>query len=78
MKLDQYLSEHDLTDTAFAALIGRTQSSVSRLRRSETRPDWETLERIQAATNGAVTPNDFLPEAHDEPADKSKENGRAA
>lgn len=61
MKLETYLSEHELTDEAFAALINRNQSTVSRLKRGVTRPDWQTLAAIANATDGAVTANDFMP-----------------
>lgn len=61
MKLASYLSEAGLTDQAFADQIGKSQSAVNRLRRGETRPDWETLAKIAQATNGAVTANDFMP-----------------
>jgi transcriptional regulator with XRE-family HTH domain len=60
MKLAEYLKDKGLTDQAFAGLIGRSRTSVSRLRRNETRPDWKTVERIHVASGGAVTPNDFL------------------
>ncbi len=60
MTLDEYLTVNGITDAAFAMAIGRSQSSVNRLRRGETRPDWKTLKRISEATNGAVTPNDFM------------------
>jgi transcriptional regulator with XRE-family HTH domain len=60
MKLDEYLARERLTDAAFAALVNRSQSAISRLRRGETLPDWRTLEAIVSVTDGAVTPNDFL------------------
>ncbi len=60
MKLDQYLTQHDLTDAAFAEKVGRSQSSINRIRRGETRPDWKTMERIVEVTGGDVSPNDFL------------------
>ncbi len=62
MKLDQYLKDNRLTDKEFGARIGRGQSSVTRLRRGETLPDWETARRISVETGGLVMPNDFLPE----------------
>lgn len=68
MKLADYLSEHAITDGDFADRIGVDRSSVSRLRRGITRPDWPTIERIIAATNGAVTANDFLPPQSNEAA----------
>jgi hypothetical protein len=62
MKLADYLIKHSLSDPEFGALIDRNRTTVMRLREETTRPDWDTLQRIVAATDGAVTPNDFLPE----------------
>lgn len=62
MKLADYLAHAALTDQAFADKIGMSQSAVNRLRRGETRPDWETASKIAHATDGAVTANDFMPE----------------
>lgn len=62
MKLEAFLSETGITNAAFGRQIGRDASSVSRLRRGETRPDWETAAKIAQATNGAVTANDFMPD----------------
>lgn len=63
MKLDDYLTKHNLTDDAFASLIGRSQPTVNRLRRDATKPDWETVRRITEATKGKVSANDFIPPA---------------
>lgn len=71
-KLESYLEANRLTDAEFAALIGKDRSSVSRLRAGETKPTWDTAQRIAAATSGAVTPNDFI----DMP--RRTEPGRAA
>lgn len=59
-KLEAYLEANKLTDAEFAALIGKDRSSVTRLRTLKTKPTWDTAQRIAAATNGAVTPNDFI------------------
>ena len=61
MTLDEYLTQHEITDAEFAKRIERDPGTVSRLRRGLTKPDWQTMPRIFDATNGAVTPNDFLP-----------------
>ena len=74
MKLSDWLSENEISDADFGAMIGRSRSAVSRLRREETQPDWETAASIRSATNGAVTPNDFLPEQ----AVDATDEGRAA
>lgn len=61
MKLRQYLSEFGLTQEQFAEAVGISQSVVSRLVREESYASLEILLRIRDHTNGAVTPNDFLP-----------------
>lgn len=59
MKLDAYLETTGKTATQFAKEIGRSEATVSRLRRGLHQPDWETVAAITAATKGAVTANDF-------------------
>lgn len=59
MTLDRYLSEQKLTQHAFAKRIGVTQSRVSRILSGGTVPG-RLLQRIYEATDGAVTPNDFI------------------
>ena len=63
MTLAEYLDQKSLTEAEFGALIDRSQSAVNKLKNSKRRPDWQTLDRIYVATNGEVTPNDFLPDA---------------
>jgi transcriptional regulator with XRE-family HTH domain len=62
MRLDTYLSEHGITEAAFAERIGVNQSSVNRMRKGLIRPDIATLSRIVEATEGKVTLEDFLAE----------------
>lgn len=59
MKLSEYLRRQKLTHQAFADKIGRNVSTVSRLARDLTYPDWQTMTAIELATGGKVTPNDF-------------------
>lgn len=61
MKLSAYLSDKNLTDDAFAAIVGMSQSQISRLKRGISRPSWETVAAIERATGGLVTAADFLP-----------------
>ncbi len=61
MKLRQYLSEAGMTQEQFAAAIGVSQSVISRLSRGQSDVSLGVLRRILDATNGVVTPNDFLP-----------------
>ena len=60
MTLSQYLKMNGLRYAEFAARIGRSEATVSRLVRGLHRPDWDTMEAIQKETGGAVTPNDFV------------------
>ena len=61
MKLDQYLSATKMTDAAFAAVVGMSQSQVNRLRRGLSRPSWDAVATIERATEGKVRASDFLP-----------------
>ena len=64
MKLDDYLLSNEISGPDFAAKIGVAPSTLWRLRKSRVRPDWKTMDAIASATDGAVTPNDFVsPEA---------------
>jgi transcriptional regulator with XRE-family HTH domain len=78
MKLSEWLTLKEISDADFGVMIGRSRSAVSRLRREETQPDWETAAKIRDATNGAVTPNDFLPEPSSEPSGESSPFTEAA
>lgn len=63
MRLLDYLKTHDLDDAAFAEMLGygATARAVRKWKYDETSPRIRALVRIQELTNGAVTPNDFLP-----------------
>ena len=63
MKLAEYLSQEKLTDEAFGALVGMSQSQISRIKRGVSRPSWETLAAIERVTDGSVRAADFVPEA---------------
>lgn len=67
---DRYLTEHDLDDQAFADLLNkiakwkrkdirRDRTTVNRWRNGKRKPDWDSLELIGLATDGAITSNDF-------------------
>jgi hypothetical protein len=75
MTLSEYLDWKNLTETEFGSLIGRSQSAVNKLKNSKRRPDWETLTRIVAVTDGAVTWQDFV-SSKDPPA-QSQDRGAA-
>lgn len=52
-----------MTATAFAKKADLDVSTVTRVINGERRPDWSTLGKILDATNGEVTPNDFIPDS---------------
>eukprot|EP01037_Dinobryon_pediforme_P027353 gene27353-30217_t len=61
MRLDQWLAKHQESRSGFARRVGLSPASITQL--CNDGAAWvsrETAERILAATNGAVTPNDFL------------------
>lgn len=68
MNLADYLFQNRISDGDFAASIGVDRSSVNRMRRGITRPDWPTVERIIEVTAGAVTANDFITSPHSDEA----------
>jgi transcriptional regulator with XRE-family HTH domain len=49
-----------LTDDAFGKRCGMSQSQISRLRNSKSKPSFEAMEAILSATGGKVTPNDWF------------------
>jgi transcriptional regulator with XRE-family HTH domain len=59
MKLATYLEENELTDAAFARVIGVERQAVGRYKTGERFPERLILVKIYKATNGAVTANDF-------------------
>lgn len=61
MKLSDYLSGQNESPAAFAAAIGVSRQAVHRYKAGERVPRPEVLSRIRAATNGAVTADDFMP-----------------
>ena len=67
MKLESYLSQQNLTASAFADQVGVAQSTISRLmagvnKKNARNPSWKLMMKIRAVTHGEVTPNDFITE----------------
>lgn len=60
MRLVNYLTKKQLSQTAFAAEIGVPPGTISRYLRGSRMPSWDHAERIYIATGERVTPNDFL------------------
>lgn len=59
MQLKQFLSERNLTHTAFAKVIGVTTKTAWRYAHGERIPRPNIMARIVEATGGAVTERDF-------------------
>src|SRR5262245_54787108 len=61
MKLDQWLRHNRTSRSAFAKSVGLSAASITALcNDAQAWVSRETAERIAAATEGEVTPNDFL------------------
>ena len=58
--LADWLRSRDITDADFAARIGVSRGTVGRYCRGERFSDPQTLLRIRAQTEGAVTADDML------------------
>lgn len=61
MKLSDYLSISGKSAAVFASEIGASVSAVNFWRAGDRTPRIAQMQKIFEATNGAVTPNDFLP-----------------
>jgi len=59
MKLDTYLSENKIRPTAFAASIGVSPSTITRVLKRERSPGFDLVMKIKAATDGAVAADDW-------------------
>jgi DNA-binding transcriptional regulator YdaS (Cro superfamily) len=59
MTLAEYITEASLTYSGFARHIGVSPETVRRYTTGERIPAHAVMLRIQQATNGRVTPNDF-------------------
>jgi 3,4-dihydroxy 2-butanone 4-phosphate synthase/GTP cyclohydrolase II len=60
MKLAEYLEQHQIRRSDFAARIGKSQSYITMICSGEVWPSREAVSRITEVTGGAVTANDFV------------------
>lgn len=74
MQLNAYLADRNETQAAFAGRVGTSEANLSRILAGQQRPRAGLMERIRAATGGAVTPNDFF----DAPATPAAPGAEAA
>jgi len=70
MKLEAFLYKSGMSRADFAQLVGVSEVSICRYILNSRMPKREVLFKIAEVTNGAVTPNDFVPspEMNDEAA----------
>lgn len=68
MKLATYLENSELSDAAFARLIGVERQAVGRYKAGDRFPEKPILLKIYEATNGQVSANDFAGLPEDVPA----------
>ena len=60
MKLDEWLKLSGVTEQTLGEKTRYSQGTINKLRNGKLNPTMKLLEAINKATNGAVTPNDFL------------------
>jgi transcriptional regulator with XRE-family HTH domain len=60
MKLDQWLQSQDITQTDFAARLGTTGASLSRIVAGAQWPSAPLMAAIERETGGEVTASDIL------------------
>ena len=65
MKLIDYMKHNKLTQNKFALKSGLTRSAICRLLKCERFPSPDTMNKIELATLGQVTANDFLRQAQE-------------
>ena len=64
--LDRYLWERDISAEKFAAQIGVSPSTISRMRHHGMKPSLTVAIKIERATNGEVTVHSLAGELRDE------------
>lgn len=60
MRLEQWLKDNRQSRAEFARRLGVPRSTIDRILRDRRSPTHAVMEKIIAATGGAVLPNDFF------------------
>ncbi len=68
-KLASFLSANSIRQAVFAAQIGTSQATVSKLVNGDVRPSLELAVRIERATDGAVPVASWVPDIPPSPAE---------
>lgn len=56
----EYMFVKKINQTDLAKILKRAPSTVSRLLKGETLPDWDTMITAMEETKGEIMPNDWL------------------
>lgn len=62
MKLAEWMALKGKSDEWMSDQLKVSKVSVSRYRTGARIPEWHVMPKIVRTTNGAVTPNDFMPD----------------
>lgn len=65
--LDAWMRAENIKDRQLAVLVKRDRTTITKLRRGQTRPSWELANLIAALSDGAVPANAY-PGGKPEPA----------
>ncbi|MFC4668166.1 helix-turn-helix transcriptional regulator [Seohaeicola nanhaiensis] len=66
LRLSAYLRSVELTQAAFAAMVGVKQPTVHRWLKGDARPSWRVAEKIAHATGGAVPVSAWVSQAEEQ------------
>lgn len=78
MKLGAWLDLTGTTEAAFAEKVGVSEAQINRIKHGVRMPSLDLAARIQAATDNAVTPNDFVSDPPARPRAKGRARGERA
>lgn len=59
--LDAFLKAENITDAAFAKMVGRERSTITKLRLGQSKPSLDLALRIARVSRNRVTPDDLYP-----------------
>lgn len=67
MKLADYLTSENMKPLHLAQIVGVKASTISRILKGERDPSFKLMAKIEDATGGAVSPDDFMDPARHRP-----------
>jgi transcriptional regulator with XRE-family HTH domain len=63
MRLAEWMDSNGVTDASLGERLGVDRTTISRIRCGRNKPSWDLAAKIKEASDGSVTPDDFLSEA---------------